>query len=137
LFYEHELPIDDSYRGRSMASDIVGVTKLSARLQMEPIGYAYETKLTKLRQNNGWDFTRGSKRGRLEITAEILCHCNQQKTKTNIMYKANLNYSQLKKHLKSLTSQGLLTTNKDKYATTQKGHRFLELFSQLNDILNC
>ena len=88
---------------------------------MAPIEYADENKLTKLRQNNGWDFTSGSKRGRLEIMAEILCYCNQQKAKTNIMYKVNLNYAQLKKHLKSLTSQGLLTTNKNRYATTQKG----------------
>jgi predicted transcriptional regulator len=119
------LPIDDSYRGRSMTSGIVGATKLSAQLQMAP----------KLRQNNGWDFTRGSKRGRLEIIAEILHYCNKQKTKTNIMYKVNLNYSQLKKHLKSLSSQGLLTTDKNEYVTTQKGQRFLELFVQLNNIL--
>jgi predicted transcriptional regulator len=120
-----------------MASSIKRATKLNAQLQMAPIEYADENKLTKLRQNNGWDFTSGSKRGRLEIMAEILCYCNQQKAKTNIMYKVNLNYAQLKKHLKSLTSQGLLTTNKNKYATTQKGHRFLELFVQLNAILNC
>jgi predicted transcriptional regulator len=103
---------------------------------MEPTEYAGETKLIKLRKNS-WNFISRSKRGRLEIMAEILYHCNQQKTKTNIMYKANLNYAQLKKHLKSLTSQGLLTANKNKYATTQKGYRFLALFSQLKDILNC
>jgi predicted transcriptional regulator len=118
-----------------MPSNIVGATKLSAQRQMAPMEYVYETKLVKLRENNGCNFTSGSKRGRLEIMAEILCHCNQQKTKTNIMYKVNLNYSQLKKHLKSLTSQGLLTTDKNEYATTQKGYRFLELFIQLNDIL--
>jgi predicted transcriptional regulator len=120
-----------------MPSNIVGVTKLSTQRQMAPMEHGCETKLIKLRENNGCNFTSGSKRGRLEIMAEILCYCNQQKTKTNIMYKVNLNYLQLKKHLKSLTSQGLLTTNKNEYATTQKGLRFLELFSQLNDILNC
>ena len=51
------------------------------------------------------------------------------------MHKVNLNYAQLKKHLKSLTSHGLLGANKNKYATTHKGHRFLELFFQLNDML--
>jgi predicted transcriptional regulator len=125
LFYEHELPIDDLYMGRNMASSIVRATKLNAKLQMSPIVYANENRLTKLRQNNGLDFINGSKRGRLEIIAEILCHCNQQKTKTNIMYKTNLNYTQVKKHLKHLTSQGLLKANKNKYATTQKGIRFL------------
>ena len=118
-----------------MASSIEETTKPSAQLQMALIEYGDETKL-KLRQTNGWDF-RGPKRERWDIMAEILCYCNQQKTKTDIMHKVNLNYAQLKKHLKSLTSQGLLTTNKNRYATTQKGHRFLELFVQLNAILNC
>lgn len=120
-----------------MPSNIVGATKLSIQLQREPIEYTDETELIKLKQNNCWNFTKGSKRGRLEIMAEILRYCDQQKAKTKIMYTINLNYAQLKRHLKSLTSQGLLTTNKNKYATTQKGHRFLELFAQLNDILNC
>jgi predicted transcriptional regulator len=118
-----------------MPGNIVGLTKLNAQGQMAPMEHVYEIKLGKLRENNGCNFAGGSKRGRLEIMAEILCHCNQQKTKTNIMYKTNLNYAQLKKHLKSLTSQGLLKTDKKEYATTQKGHRFLELFFQINDIL--
>jgi predicted transcriptional regulator len=122
--------------GKDMASTILEATTLSAQLQMTPTDHAGEIKLIKLRQTNGWDFSRGSKRGRLEIMAEILCYCEQQKAKTKIMYKINLNYAQLKRHLKSLTSQGLLTTNKNKYATTQKGYRFLELFSELNSILN-
>jgi len=94
-----------------MAGNIVGATKLSAQLQITLAEYGDQTKLM-LRQNRGCDFTRGSKRGQLEIMAEILCHCNQQKAKTEIMYKVNLNYIQLKKLLRSLTSQGLLKTNK-------------------------
>jgi predicted transcriptional regulator len=119
-----------------MASSILRATKLNAQLSVATVAYGDETKLTKLGQNSSWGFTKGSRRGRLEIMAEILCYCDQQKTKTDIMYKINLNYAQLKKHLKSLTSQGLLTTNKNKYATTQKGYRFLKLFVQLNNILN-
>jgi predicted transcriptional regulator len=52
--------------------------------------------------------------------AEILSHYTQQKAKTAIMYKVNLNFMQLKKHLKVVTSQGLLVTDKNKYAATQK-----------------
>jgi predicted transcriptional regulator len=119
-----------------MASGIISATKLSKQLQMAPIEYAGEIKLIKLRRKNGWNLTSHSKRGRLEIIAEILCYCNQQKTNTKIMYSNNLNYSQLKRLLRSLTSQGLLTKDKNQYATTQKGHCFLELFSQLNAILS-
>jgi predicted transcriptional regulator len=119
-----------------MASSIGGATKLRAQLQMAPTAYVDENKSTKLRQNNGLDLTRGSKRERLEIIAEILCYCNQQKVKTTIMHKVNLNYAQLKRYLQSLTANGLLTIDKNRYATTQKGHRFLELFVQLNNMFD-
>jgi len=118
-----------------MTSSILKTTKLRSQLQMAPIEYACETNLVKLRQNNSWNFAKRAKRGRLEIMAEILCYCNQQKGKTKIMYKINLNYAQMKRHLRSLTSKGLLATNTNKYFTTQKGHRFLEIFAQLNDML--
>jgi predicted transcriptional regulator len=52
------------------------------------------------------------------------------------MYNTNLNYTQLKTHMHSLTTQGLLTKKLNKYTTTEKGYRFLELFAQLNDLLN-
>jgi len=122
--------------GNNMPSDIAGATNLSMQIQREPIEYAYEPKLIKLRQNNGWVFAKAARRGRMEIMAEILLFCSQQKAKTKIMYNINLNYAQLKSHLRSLTAQGLLTTNKGQYATTQKGYRFLTLFAQLNDMLN-
>ena len=112
----------------------MGVNKPREQLQMVLMEYGDEAGL-KLRRSNGWDFSRGSKRERMEIIAEILCYCSQQKTKTDIMYKVNLNYAQLKKYLKSLTSQGLLVADMNKYATTQKGYRFLKLFAQLNNIL--
>ena len=118
-----------------MPNNIVRATKLNAQLQITQLKYASEAKLIKLKQDNGWNLTKGAKRGRLEIIAEILLFCDQRKAKTSIMYKTNLNYAQLKSNLKFLTSQVLLTHNTGKYATTEKGHRFLELFAQLNDIL--
>ena len=118
-----------------MSSKTAGAPKLSTQQQMASMEYMRKTTLIQRRENNLCDFIDGSKRGRLEIMAEILCYCNQQKTKTRIMHKVNLNYAQLKKHLGSLSSQGLLTADKNEYATTQKGQRFLELFVQLNDIL--
>ena len=63
-----------------MAGNSLGVTKLSAQFQMPLIDYGGETRF-KLRQNSGWDSARGSKRGQLEIMAEILSHCTQQKAK--------------------------------------------------------
>jgi predicted transcriptional regulator len=79
---------------------------------------------------------KGQRRGKLDIIAEILLYCDQQKTKTSIMYNTNLNYGQLKAHMNALTSQGLLVKKQNKYSTTDKGYRFLELFVQLNDLLD-
>jgi predicted transcriptional regulator len=79
--------------------------------------------------------SRGPRRGKLDIIAEILLFCQQQRSKTSIMYHANLNYAQMKGQLGSLTIQGLLEKNLNKYATTEKGHRFLEVFAKLNDLL--
>ena len=52
------------------------------------------------------------------------------------MYNTNLNYAQLKNHMDTLISQGLLAKYVNKYVTTEKGYRFLELFAQLNDLLD-
>ena len=132
LFYEGELFIDAFYRAREMGSGIVRVNKVSDNRQVVLLEYGDETKL---RRYNGWDFVSGSKRERMEIMAEILCYCIQQKAKTDIMYKVNLNYAQLKKYLGYMTFQGLLVADRNKYVTTLKGQHFLKLFVQLNDLL--
>jgi predicted transcriptional regulator len=117
-----------------MANIIVETTKPSSQLQIAPVEYS-GTFLVKLKGNNCWSLAGGSKRGRLEIMAEILLYCDQRKTKTSIMYKTNLNYVQLKKHLRYLTSHGLLGREMKKYVTTEKEYRFLAIFAQLNDLL--
>jgi predicted transcriptional regulator len=118
-----------------MQGNIVGATKLNAQIQIPPLKYVNESKLKKLKQGNGWSVTKGARRGRLEILAEILLFCEHQKAKTSIMHKTNLNYAQLKSHLKFLTAQRMLMYDTKKYSTTEKGYRFLELFAELNDIL--
>lgn len=89
-----------------------------------------------LKHDKEWTLTKGARRGKLDIIAEILLFCEQQKTKTSIMYNANLNYSQLKHQISTLTNQGLLEKKINKYVITKKGYRFLELFAQINDLLD-
>jgi predicted transcriptional regulator len=80
--------------------------------------------------------SKSLRRGKLDIAAEILLFCEQQqKTKTSIMYNTNLNYAQLKRHIDTLVSQGLLIKNANKFSTTEKGYRFLSLFGELNDLI--
>ncbi|MCL2477119.1 winged helix-turn-helix domain-containing protein [Candidatus Bathycorpusculum sp.] len=109
-----------------MTSSVIGTTKLNS----------HELQLALLRHEHQRSYFKGFRRGKLDIIAEILLFCEQHKTKTSIMYNTNLNYTQLKTHINTLTTQGLLTKKLNKYATTEKGYRFLELFAQLNDLLN-
>jgi predicted transcriptional regulator len=96
---------------------------------------SHELQFALLRHDGEHNGLKGPRRGKLDIIAEILLFCEQQKTKTSIMYNTNLNYTQLKNHMDNLTAQGLLSKNQNKYTTTEKGYRFLELFAQLNDLL--
>jgi predicted transcriptional regulator len=135
FIYQPETPHIVYHQGKTSGIGILEITKLSTPLQTILLKYDGETRLVKLKPSNEWSICRGSRRGRLEIMAEILLFCTHQKAKTNIMYRINLNYTQLKSNLKFLTSQGLLNHNMGKYATTEKGYRYLELFAELNDIL--
>ena len=94
-----------------------------------------ELQFALLKHQRDWSSVKGARRGKMDIMAEILLYCDQQKTKTSIMYNANLNYSQLKSQIHALTTQGLLQKKLNKYIITEKGTRFLELFAQLNDLL--
>ena|GEM_PF-632434 len=109
----------------NLTSSLLGTSKLNSQ----------ELLFARLKHEREWNVATGSRRGKLDIIAEILLFCEKQKTKTSIMYNANLNYSQLKGQINSLTSQGLLEKKINKYITTTKGYRFLELFAQLNDLM--
>lgn len=108
---------------------------MTAQIQL-PLKFAMESKFLKVKQGNVWTSSNNVKRGRMEIIAEILLFCDQQKAKTSIMHKTNLNYLQMQNQLKFLVAQGMLSSEMGKYATTEKGYRFLELFLGLYDILN-
>lgn len=118
-----------------MSINCVGATDVNRKSPNKPHESSVELRATGRKQPAGSNVVRSGKRERLEIMAEILFFCSRQRAKTNIMYETNLNYAQLKNHLKSLTSQRLLIQEKGKYATTEKGHRFLESYARLQEIL--
>ncbi|XHH09808.1 MAG: winged helix-turn-helix domain-containing protein [Candidatus Bathyarchaeia archaeon] len=90
----------------------------------------------RLRPDKDWQNTKSTRRGRFDITAEILLFCEQPKTKTSIMYNTNLNYAQLKRHMNVLTTQKLLAKKINRYFTTEKGHEYLDLFLRLNSLVD-
>jgi len=109
-----------------LTSSLLGAPKLKSQ----------ERQFTLLKHETEWNGVKSSRRGKLDIIAEILLFSEQQKTKTSIMYNANLSYLQFKSQMNTLLSQGLLEKKQNKYATTQKGYRFLELYAQINDLLD-
>ena len=82
------------------------------------------------------EFGGGGRRGRMDLIAEILLFCEKKRVKTCIMSETNVNYMRLKKYLNFLTVKGLLSHSFGQYSTTDKGRRFLELFTRLNGMMD-
>jgi len=75
------------------------------------------------------------RRNDLDICADILRVSRSGAKKTQIVYKANLNFKIVKKYLRRLIANGLLDPSQDKrlFTTTNKGVDFLE---QYRDLIN-
>lgn len=78
-----------------------------------------------------------AKRNGLEIMVEILSLCKQPQLKTKVMYGTNLSWQMLEKYLSELQSLGLLEVHYSltKYATTEKGLKFVEKWKELVELL--
>jgi predicted transcriptional regulator len=76
-------------------------------------------------------------RSRTDIISEILVAANGGVTQTKIMYKALLNYAQMKQYLMVLTHNDLLSYDLDTrtFKTTEKGLRFLYTYNQMYDMI--
>lgn len=76
-------------------------------------------------------------RSRSEIIAQVLTTALEPEgvTKTKIMYKAYLSYSQLREYMALVLENGLLeTADTNKYRTTNKGVNVLETYRHMNDL---
>jgi predicted transcriptional regulator len=76
-------------------------------------------------------------RSRSDIIGLILEAANGGATKTKIMYKAFLSFAQLREYLSMLAEKGLIEYEEglQKYRTTEKGIRLLQIYNQMNDEL--
>jgi predicted transcriptional regulator len=75
------------------------------------------------------------RRSRFEIVAGILQACLVPRGKTRIMCKVRLNFAQANDYLSQLTSLGLLSQEKGKYKTTDKGLQFISAYNHLSEII--
>ncbi len=76
-------------------------------------------------------------RSRTDIASQMLEAANGGTTKTKIMYKAFLSYSQLREYLSMLTDNGLLEYDKstETFKTTEKGTRFLRICNEMAEFV--
>ena len=77
-------------------------------------------------------------RSRTDIAALILEAANGGAAKTKIMYRAFLSYAQLKEYLAVLLENGLVEYlgAQQIFKTTDKGSRFLHLYSQVDNLIS-
>lgn len=77
-------------------------------------------------------------RSKTDIVGLILEVANVEgATKTKIMYKAFLSYSQLKEYLAMLVENSLLEFEEGRqfYRATEKGIRFLQMYAQVHEMM--
>jgi predicted transcriptional regulator len=89
---------------------------------------------------NPWGSNPSSKRrDKLFIIAEILEIAKEGTLKTQIMYKANLSFTQLNDYLNLMLKINLLDkvseNDKERYETTAKGMDFLQRYQEITELL--
>lgn len=81
------------------------------------------------------EYSSSRSRGRTQIMADILHHCKENKRKSHVMQKANLNFDQVSHYLRDLLGRGLVEQGFSEggkiYRTTDKGREFLDRYQKL------
>ena len=89
---------------------------------------------------NPWGSNPSTKRrDKLYIIAEILEISREGSLKTQIMYRANLSFTQLNDYLKFMLKIGflekVLVNGKETYKATVKGLDFLQRYSEITELI--
>jgi predicted transcriptional regulator len=78
-------------------------------------------------------------RSKIEIFGRVLAVANGNGvTKTQIMYRAFLSFTQMKEILTTMTERGLLDFDSvtQTYKTTPKGIKVVQAYTELNELMN-
>lgn len=70
-----------------------------------------------------------------EICADLLRVARGGARKTQLVYRANLNFKVVKRYLSVLLGNGLLEVDPPFYSSTEKGEEFLRLFEKVRAIV--
>lgn len=77
-------------------------------------------------------------RSRTEIVAMILQSARTGATKTKIMYRAFMSYTQVKEYLKFLQENNLIKyeASTQMYKATEKGIHFIHAYDEISDLIS-
>lgn len=88
---------------------------------------------------NPWGSNPPKRRDKLFIIAEILEITREGSLKTQVMYRANLSFTQLNNYLNFMLKINLLEkvkqNEKEIYRATEKGTRFLQRYREITELL--
>jgi predicted transcriptional regulator len=81
-----------------------------------------------------------SRRGRIEVIKDILTEASSGASKTRIIYRANLNFSQFNRYFSELVKKGLIVWVNNPgggvvYQTTEKGEALLEVLRKAEQFI--
>jgi predicted transcriptional regulator len=76
------------------------------------------------------------RRNDLDICADLLNVAKEGARKTQMVYKANLNFTIVKKYIKRLSDNGLIKSENGHFFTTDKGSRFLARYREFVEPLS-
>jgi predicted transcriptional regulator len=74
------------------------------------------------------------RRGKLEIMVEILAICRGGALKTEIVYKANLNFKRVGSYLPFMEKRNLIESSGSVFKTTDKGKEFLDNYHKVKEL---
>ena len=89
----------------------------------------------KERRREGLKDSFKKRRGKLEIIIDILSVAMKDAKKTEIVYKANLNFKRVGNYLPYLEEKGLIENMGSEYKTTEKGKQFLRDYGKMKEQL--
>ncbi|MGB3459234.1 MAG: winged helix-turn-helix domain-containing protein [Halobacteriota archaeon] len=75
------------------------------------------------------------RRGRTDIIVDILSVAEEKAKKTQIVYKADLNFRMVEEYLPHLVDKGLIENTDGEYKTTEKGEIFLTDYQKMKEML--
>ncbi len=83
----------------------------------------------------------GWRRGAIDILTDMLVVASKEASKTDIVYKTNLNFSVVKKYLGFLLRKGLIEANgvqgdRKNYRTTDKGRLFVRRYREAVELIS-